>query len=588
MPQFPSRSRMTKLLDGCSMKIETHSGAEHFTDILTRTQQNRLIVQDYRPLPESLEWRLGQHYYQRRGNKGFISDSIPVPFLINNDGKLSSKTAELVFSALEASERNGTLEERIFVLELGIGVGLFARFFLDRFQDLCVRSRKDYYERLCYVAADRSEKMLLDACRHGIFSNHPGRYLLRIIDASEPFVALNGDLAFDGCSGAPIRAVFLNYILDCLPAAILQINDRDVRQLYIRTYLARAVDLHHHTHLSADEVVRLANSDDHRVLDELAPLYGLFASEHDYREVDPGELPFGEVAVKLANGRGRYILHNYGALECLSRLSSVIREDGFILVNEYGHTKLEKTQEGFEPQRFSGASAVGLDFFLISECLRGSGILDSVEPVEDCKNIFSRLLVKVAGAEVIARFHDFFGKIPSEKAQEPVLKARAYHEQGRHELTISSYQRALQDEPWNWALMSEVARFLSVALRDPAAGLALNRAALTLNPACSSGLWDDLGDTLHLLNRRGEAQQAFFRALRVNPEDVRAYYSLAVCYFFDRDFPKALRAIADGLAFDRSGAYRRKLLQLQNDILERLTRLHQFESHLQVDRISRA
>ena len=37
------------------------------------------------------------------------------------------------------------------VLELGIGIGLFARFFLDRFRELCACSGKDYYERLCYV-----------------------------------------------------------------------------------------------------------------------------------------------------------------------------------------------------------------------------------------------------------------------------------------------------------------------------------------------------------------------------------------------------------------------------------------------------
>ena len=48
------------------------------------------------------------------------------------------------------------------------------------------KHKKDYYDRLTYVAADRSEQMLVDACRHGIFAHHPGRYLLRVADALEP------------------------------------------------------------------------------------------------------------------------------------------------------------------------------------------------------------------------------------------------------------------------------------------------------------------------------------------------------------------------------------------------------------------
>ena len=45
------------------------------------------------------------------------------------------------------------------MLELGIGVGLFARFFLDAFKEKCAQEGKDYYHRLTYVAGDRSETM---------------------------------------------------------------------------------------------------------------------------------------------------------------------------------------------------------------------------------------------------------------------------------------------------------------------------------------------------------------------------------------------------------------------------------------------
>lgn len=184
------------------MASENGRGNDGLSEILARTQQNRLVVQDYRPLADSLEWQLGQHSYQRRGNKGFVADDKPIPFVVNNNGGLSAKAAELLFTALSESERKGTLEERVFVLELGIGVGLFARMFLDSFRDRCDRAGKDYYERLCYIAADRSEKMLIDACRHGIFADHPGRYLLRVLDADGPLTPLLADMAVNDVSPA--------------------------------------------------------------------------------------------------------------------------------------------------------------------------------------------------------------------------------------------------------------------------------------------------------------------------------------------------------------------------------------------------
>ena len=41
------------------------------------------------------------------------------------------------------------------------------------------RKQKAYYERLTYIAADKSERMLTDVLRPGVIANHPGRYIVR-------------------------------------------------------------------------------------------------------------------------------------------------------------------------------------------------------------------------------------------------------------------------------------------------------------------------------------------------------------------------------------------------------------------------
>src|SRR5438094_1289425 len=94
--------------------------------ILAHAQASREVVQDFVPLADSLEWRLGQEYLRQRGNKAFLSDAQPVPFVVNNDGSLSHHAAHLLFASLLAVEKEGPLPGELFVLELGIGVGLFA------------------------------------------------------------------------------------------------------------------------------------------------------------------------------------------------------------------------------------------------------------------------------------------------------------------------------------------------------------------------------------------------------------------------------------------------------------------------------
>src|SRR5438874_4047338 len=105
--------------------------------ILSNAQSSRLVIQDFVPLAHSLEWELGQQYLRQRGNKAFISDASPVPFVINNDGTLSRHAAEVFVASLIEAEKTSTLPKELHVLELGIGVGLFARYFLDHVQDLC-------------------------------------------------------------------------------------------------------------------------------------------------------------------------------------------------------------------------------------------------------------------------------------------------------------------------------------------------------------------------------------------------------------------------------------------------------------------
>jgi tetratricopeptide (TPR) repeat protein len=544
-------------------------------------QDARPTIQDFRPFPESIEWEIGQRYLRQRGSKAFLHDTSPVPYVVNNDGTLSLRAAQVFFHSILQAEAQGSLEEEFYVLELGIGVGLFARMFLDAFQDLCLDQGKDYYDRLIYVGGDYAGRMVLDACRHGTFANHPGRYVLRVVDALHP-EEVHKNFIFG--PQVPFRAVFLNYLLDCLPATVLEISEAEVRQLCVRTRLARGVDPGEVTHLDPEDLLHKIRSDDPEDRQELLSVFPFFASEYDFRPVDLASVPYGDFAVRFARSNGcSQVLHSYGALQCLDGLLRLVHPQGFILLNDYGQTQAAEG-EGFEHQRFSGSTFVGMNFPLLRGYFTEYGKHQWAEPPEEEASIHARLLGHHLSPGIVQHFQQLFGKAAHEAVQGPVQLARMLASSGRVDAAMSAYSRALERQPLNWMLMSEVARFLTLALQDPQAGLQMARHALALNPACSADLWNTTGDALFAMGRIEEARRAFHHALKINPNDARAHYNLAFVHLQQKNYAQALHAIAQSLALDHTGEYRDGLLQKQSEILGHLTARQRRQAQLLANR----
>jgi hypothetical protein len=78
--------------------------------VLAQAQAGRVVIQDFCPLADSVEWQLGQRYLQQRGAQAFLSDARPVPDVVNNDGTQSRHAAEVFFaSAAAAAQVRGFL-----------------------------------------------------------------------------------------------------------------------------------------------------------------------------------------------------------------------------------------------------------------------------------------------------------------------------------------------------------------------------------------------------------------------------------------------------------------------------------------------
>jgi tetratricopeptide (TPR) repeat protein len=552
--------------------------------VMARAHGDRVVIEEFCPLAESIEWQIGQRYWSERGSLAFLSDASPVPYVINNDGTLSRMAAALLLASLVEAEQSGELPSQLVTLELGIGVGLFARFFLDAFRDFCKQHGKDYYDRLLYVAGDYSERMLRDACRQGIFRDHADHYVVRRVDALQPEEYLRHGLGVRGLGSRPLRAIFLNYVLDCLPTTILEVDGDEARQLCVRTCLSRGVNLQEHTDLTTEQLAQRARSGDQQDQADLLRVYGLFASEYSYRPVNVQEVSYGDFAAHFGRTTGRRVLHNHGAIQALERLLGLLQEDGFILVNDYGSTQVGAADE-YEHQRFSDATSIGLNFPLLKAYFADGGRCRWEEPLEGGPGIHSRLLGDRLGPATVQHFHEGFAKSSYEWTNQPLWRARELSKAGRLDAAVASYQEAIARQPYNWLLMGEVAMFLAYGLRNPKAALDLTRLALDLNPTAAD-LWNTLGDCVFELGRLGEARRAYGRALALNSNDVRSRYGLACLEAHEKDYSAALLKIAEALAHDRMGQYRERLLQKQAEVLARLAQVHQQEYLRMTNRIS--
>ena len=95
-----------------------------------------------------------------------------------------------------------------------------------------------------------------------------------------------------------------------------------------------------------------------------------------------------DFAVNFAHDKTGHLLHNYGAIRSLERLLTLIHSNGFILVNDYGQTEITR-EEGFEHQRFSHATFVGINFPLLKAYFADQKKCQWAEPKEDSGRIHS-------------------------------------------------------------------------------------------------------------------------------------------------------------------------------------------------------
>lgn len=522
------------------------------------------VIQDFRPLPQSLEWDLAKLYWRQNGVDAFGRSE--VPFLINNDGRASEDAAATFFALCR--EAGSSLAEPITVLELGAGTGLFARFFLDAFAAICRQEGASYYDKFVYVVTDGSRRTVEQWVERNIFGPHAGHAALAVADAlCAPH--LEWVLPVPDAAAPPrlegLAAVFTNYLLDVLPAAVIRQSDAGPEQLCVRTSLLDdPSSVAQYTRLSCEEIRRRAEDPEGRP--ELLTLLPVLELETRFEPLADGEIPHVAEALEWGAGLARVLL-NYGALTAIDKWLGQLSPHGIMLICDYGPVRREDVETQSALQRFGGSTAHGLNWPLVEHHAEKLGIRALSAPDDEGRAIHTRLLARHAGPAMLEVFQNRFGKATHDYRQAPVDRARAAVSAGRREEALECYKNALATDARNWYLIGEAAEFVGTSLRDFAAGVELARAGLERNPWYSPWLWNVLGDCLFCMERFDDAHEAYVQASRIDPRDPRTQLNLAYTLAVRGDRAQALAAIACGLAHDVQGVYRTRLLEKQQQIL---------------------
>ena len=510
----------------------------------------RLIEED-RPLAESLEWRLSELYWNSYGTTGFIQNQIP--YTITSSGALSANAAQLLYANCCENPPQGKFE----LLEIGSGTGLFARLFLEDFRRLCQANAKPFFDQLLFYVTDRSRASIDQWNQFGLFQGLPA--VAAFSDAMDP---LHVETREGPRQLTSLRAAFCNYSLDSLPATVLRKGPAGPEELCIRTHLtADSARIQRHTKLSFSEIRDLARTLDQRLI-PLVPLLEFEASfqpcKHQY--------PYLQEALTFGHDAPRTIL-NHGAIQSLERVIPCLDAAGFILINDYGAVRAEDTTSMSGTQRFGNSAASGLNFPFFEHHFSSIGISVLSPELDERLPIHPRLFTRAPIPETRRAFHAVFDWPSQQIQQEPQEQARQHLEAGRMEAAKRAYEDALGRRPRDWVLLGEIAEFLIRQIGTYQAGLDLASAALAINPWYSVWLWNVYGDALYALERFTEAHDAYCRAGKLEPADVRTNLNLGYSYGQMGDDQAALEALGRGLANDRGGVFRERLLQKQQQIV---------------------
>jgi hypothetical protein len=194
---------------------------------------DRVVVEDFTTLSQSVIWQFNRLFWQRLADwerlagRGFEA-ALPSGRSDANDPQAVTDAVGEFWTLLVDLDKRGQLPAEIFALEIGVGSGIRAALWLDRFKALDQERSTGYYPRLRFLLADYSLPTL-DRARATV-ERHGETVSTIAMDALNPLRALSF-LRYK------ILYIHLTNVYDNLPADEFVRRDGRLYLVEARAYL---------------------------------------------------------------------------------------------------------------------------------------------------------------------------------------------------------------------------------------------------------------------------------------------------------------------------------------------------------------
>lgn len=508
-----------------------------------------VTLEDFVPYEQSKLWRFHDAYFARRGAAAWTENEIPC--YATSNFAFARLHATLFLSAVAELEAAGALrpDERIEVLELGSGLGLFAANFLDALASLGEAGARAH-ARIRYYFTDYVEISLREAVASSLLAEHvaKGRLVPALLDLRRP-------RELRALDGAPIRptlsAIISNYVVCVVPVKLVQKAGAEVREKFVKISLEVPDDA------PEEERVPEMLLENMLAMSTTPKLIEQIQSAVEWRPTDLARFvgdPFhaGVVAEVLAPRDEATVCYPIGWLEALRELRAWLRPGGLVLVNDYGDTDAADLAglRDADPQHFGNTLAHGVNtsIFEVFGRRAGMAVARTRNPLHSVHTTALRN-APAASPAFLATFRKLY--VRSHASDDLLDLQAAGHmavakEDNRRAARL--FERALRLDPDNMDILFQVGQVL--------VGLGFGRRALKhlrrgrRLDATSSRNFDFQIGMAHFVNgdyRRSVS--SYKRAIALQPTPA-AWTNLAVVYATMEKHRRAWRALSEALALD--------------------------------------
>lgn len=488
--------------------------------------------------------RIARSSWTNAGLETFLG--LQVPYAATSSGRLSDDAVQLVVETL----RGGKPDHDYRFLELGAGSGIFARLFLDRLAE----TAPDIYASCRYLVTDGNASMLESLRSHGVLDAHDGHVDMQVLDAGSAWPD-RFSRGFDG--------IFGTYLLDSLPVEILTVGADGVQRMQARSCLPDAQADKAENLKAALAKPGIAHLTEHLTLGKRLNI------QTRHADIDPATLPYAD-ALPDQSGETTPMVHCIGALACMENAARALRKGGVAMFADYGTTAPRDPSDIIEFQSFGKSAAHAVNFHQIDSYFEARTDTTLVRPQEEDGFLVTRVLYNGAHDDLFELVDLLFGEtrynaltLPIEAARE-MLRANAFQAARKY------YAKAMVLQPYNWSLAEEVAELLLLSAEDFDDAADLARFGLNLNPF-SPSLLRILADALFQSGDISSALKSVDKSLALNGADSRTHLVHAHILAKQQDYPAALTAIANGLAYDPEAEYREELIGFQDEVLVKIS-----------------